>query len=416
MFSIRATTKSIHCRINLPSSKSESNRALIIRELCNADFNIENLSSADDTRILFDLLKSRQVELNAHEGGTTFRFLLALLALKGDRKILSAGDRMSKRPLTQLVDALKSIGADITYFDTEGLPPVIINKGNFGQNNFIKINASVSSQFISALLMIAPSLPDGLQIELEGKVLSWPYIKMTIDMMQYFGIEVAVSAVQQTGNKLLSVGAGNYIAKTFSVSADWSAASYFYEMAALSESATIELNGLRKNSFQGDEIISEIMNDFGIETNFTAKGVIIRKSAPARISKFIYNFSDCPDLVQTIAFTCAGLGIEAELSGLETLPLKETNRIMALKTEIEKLGTPVYADNNVLKIGANNSGYNNVNQFNSYTDHRMVMSAVPLSLLSNQLTFDELSCVSKSFPDFFSEISKAGITIIKTGN
>ncbi len=405
MHQISATSNHFDCKVQLPSSKSESNRLLIIKALTPKHFEIKNLSNADDTVTLANLLANETETLNCGSGGTTFRFLLALTALRGEKKILTCSKQLSQRPIKPLVEALLKMGANITYLNEIGFPPLEIGKGDFSNNREIEIEANISSQFISALLLIAPVLPNGLKLKLKGNILSQPYIELTLALMKAHGI------TSHFIENEISIAPQHYIASNTSVSSDWSAASYFYELAVFSQSAKIELAGLSFSSMQGDKIISELMKPFGIASIANANGITLVKNQITLPHYFEYNFQNCPDLVQTMALLCVGLGIEAKLYGIDNLIHKETNRVLALVHEIKKMGTAVTAHSNTLFIEANpNPTISNV-AFNTYEDHRMAMALAPLAAKYNSIILDDLYVVSKSFPNYWIALNQCGFFI-----
>lgn len=386
----------------MPASKSESNRLLIIRALTKKTYPIKNLSDADDSVILDDLLKSKNDVLNCGSGGTTFRFLLALLALKGERKLLTCSHQLKLRPVKTLVDALIKLGANINYAETVGFPPLIIGKGDFSKANSIEIEANISSQFISALLMIGPSLPNGLQIILNNKILSKPYIELTLGLMKNQGIK------SNFKDNTIRIEPQEYVSNEAIVGADWSAASYFYESAALMKTATIDMPGLHLNAMQGDKVIADLMIPFGIQTEQNSTGIKIIKSEIKRPEYFEYDFSDCPDLAQTFAFLCAGLGMEAKLNGIENLMYKETNRVHAITNEISKMGTTIMQSKNSIAIKANSQPKISNLTFNTYEDHRMAMAIAPLAAIYGSLFIDRPDVVTKSFPSYWLALEKCG--------
>ncbi len=329
-------SRKLQGEITLPGSKSIANRSLIIRALCGEDFEIENLSSAKDTQNLIELLASKEEILDAGPAGTTFRFMTAYLSLQEGTRILTGSERMKQRPIGVLVEALKGLGADIEYLENEGYPPLKIHSPkSLGQVSEISMAADISSQYISALLMIAPTLPKGLQINFQGEPVSLPYIRMTLRMMEYFGIKY------QEGKTSIRVFPGRYKARPFKVEADWSAASYYFSLAALANEADVQVNGLFEESHQGDSVMAEIGKSFGLQTAFNTKGIRITKQKTEIDSHFSWDFTECPDIAQTVAVICGGLGISAEFSGLKTLRIKETDRISALRIELAKVGVQV---------------------------------------------------------------------------
>jgi 3-phosphoshikimate 1-carboxyvinyltransferase len=338
-------------RLQLTGSKSESNRVLIIAALTDGKFTIHDLADARDTQTLIEIL----VQLpDAHEGveqmfdvgpaGTAMRFLTGLLSITPGRFLLTGSERMKERPIGILVNALRSMGADISYVQRDGYPPLRI-RGRKPEGNLVEMNPGVSSQFVSSLLLIAPVLPDGLTIQFSSSPVSKPYLNMTIELMRYFGAKV-----QWEGNSII-VEHSPYQSRDFCVEADWSAASYWYSVAALSEEADLFLGGLHRESLQGDSVLKEIYLQLGVETRFEEEGVrLVRNSEIVLPAVLEYDFSDCPDIAQTLACTCAGLGMGAKFSGLGTLRIKETDRLSALKNELFKFGvsTEIVSDSELI--------------------------------------------------------------------
>jgi 3-phosphoshikimate 1-carboxyvinyltransferase len=396
--------------VTLAGSKSISNRVLIIQALCNTDFKIEALANANDTELLAHLLKSNEEVLDAGPAGTTFRFMTAYLTLFGGNSILTGSERMKQRPIKVLVDACRKLGATIHYLENEGFPPLNIISGTISGGKQLAIPANTSSQYISALLLIAPILSGGLSLELTGKIVSKPYIEMTLGLMQYFGVS------HKWENQVIVITEQAYQAKPFIVEADWSAASYYYSLAALSDEADICLNGLFENSLQGDSALVNIFESFGVKTHFTERGIRLIKHQTVIPDAFHYDFILCPDLAQTLAVVCAALGIKGYFSGLETLRIKETDRIQALENEISKGGCHISlfsTDDNTGKEVYEVFGKfatSVVPVFKTYEDHRMAMAFAPLALLS-PVEIDEPMVVIKSYPDFWTDFQHLGLII-----
>ena len=400
----------INGEITLTASKSISNRVLIIQALYGNDFTIENLAKAEDTRILQELLNSDETTLDVGLAGTTMRFLTAFLALKKGNFILTGAKRMKQRPIKILVEALKQLGADIEYLEEEGFPPLKIRGGNIAGGR-IAINGDVSSQFISALLLIAPKLEKGLILELKGEVISKPYIDMTISIIQRFGAEVNWEGSSIVVKKL-NVNAPK--TNTFFVEADWSAASYWYGIAALSKSANIALYGLEQESLQGDAEVQEIYKQFGVNTEFIENGIRLVKHPDFKIqdSALRLDFSNCPDIAQTVAVTCATLNVGAHFTGLITLRIKETDRIFALQKELTKLGFQIKVKDNdliILKV-LQESAIQNEELVKTYNDHRMAMAFAPLGLIAPVKIEDE-NVVIKSYPNFWEDLKAVGFEL-----
>lgn len=402
--SISITTAKLQGEIMLPSSKSESNRVLIINALCEQKSDLINLSTARDTQTLQTLLQSEEETLDVKDAGTTMRFLTAYCTIKNRPTLLKGTARMHERPIRELVEALRQVGGQITYEQNEGFPPIYIHQFNYeAQAQHIQIKGNISSQYISAVLMIAPLLPKGLLLEILPPVSSEPYIKMTLNLMQRFGI-----LYSWTENRIL-IPHQQYRASTYVVESDWSAASYWYSMIALTSKSEIFLKGLRQNSLQGDSQIAKIMKNLGVKTSYAKEGVLLQKTTTKR-SVFKYNFTDCPDLAQTIAVLCAALGVEAHLTGLHSLKIKETDRLMALKLELEKFGVDAKIKNdNTLFIAAQQLKAPTTS-IQTYHDHRMAMAFAPLALLF-PLHIEAPDVVAKSYPHFWEDLKKVGFEI-----
>ncbi len=411
IYQVSKKDRQINGEITLDGSKSISNRVLIIRALCDDDFEIEHLSTSRDTQTLQKLITSEDKFLYAGAAGTTFRFMTAYLSLKEGTQVLTGSQRMKMRPIGVLVNALRQLGASIEYLEKEGFPPLKIGELQIGKTNQIMIPANVSSQFISALLMIAPSLPRGLILQLSGKIVSRPYIEMTLKLMAFFGIEY------EWQDDLIKISPQKYIAKNFKVEADWSAASYYYSIAAFSEYTDLQLNGLWKTSVQGDAVIAEMMKQFGVLTTFNRKGILLKKSRKPPPLTFEWNFLNCPDIAQSLAVICAGLGVKSIFSGLETLRIKETDRISALQNELKKIGVsfskvqPPLTENDDQECFLI-EGKTQIDRliFKTYNDHRMAMAFTPLAMFDKILLEDSL-VVEKSYPGFWNDLKKLGFLI-----
>lgn len=387
--------------IHLTASKSESNRALIIQALCDDAFEIDNLSISNDTVVLQQLLNSDENELSVNLAGTAMRFLTAYLSIQKQEVVLTGAQRMKERPIKVLVDALKQLGAEIYYQEKEGYPPLKISGKKLSGDQVI-IEGGISSQYISALLMIAPTLEHGLIIEFEGEIISKPYINMTIEMMHYFGTNV------QWEENSIVVKPGNYKANNFKVEADWSAASYWYSMVALAKEADITLFGLKGESLQGDSVVQEIYKSLGVVTELVDGGIRLTKNPEFKAKNLEVDFINCPDIAQTVAVTCAALNVNAKLIGLKTLRIKETDRIAALHTELKKLGFSVEVDNDDIIINTINSAPFQFNEFvETYEDHRMAMAFAPIAL-QNIVTIEDKNVVAKSYPDFWRDLEGVG--------
>lgn len=401
--SIEKRSKLEPVSIPLPSSKSESNRALIINSFANG--NLFNLSEARDTDIMQGLLGSESKELNVRDAGTTMRFLVAYMALTNQNKILTGTPRMCERPIGILVDALREIGAKIEYLENDGFPPLETVGFNSQATSEISIRGDVSSQYISAIMMMAPMLPQGLAITLTGKIGSKPYILMTLELMKEFGASVSMPAENK-----IQVDPAAYKSGSFHVESDWSGASYWFGIVALAEEATIKLEGLKAESLQGDSKIVETADMLGVHTEFVDGGLQLTKKESQ--SHITYDFSNCPDLAQTVIVVCAAKGIKAEFTGLESLKIKETDRILALQNELAKIGASLVEENGNKWIVHPATKLDLVQPilFETYEDHRMAMAFAPLATLMN-ITIDDPSAVNKSYPSFWNHMQQAGFNL-----
>ncbi len=401
--SLKSSNLPISTTINLVSSKSESNRALIINALEGFRCDMRNLSSARDTQTMKALLNSSDYIADVIDAGTTMRFLASYFAISGKAKLLTGTPRMCERPIGILVDSLKLLGADIEYASKVGFPPLKLNSFKYSGVTQIEIRGDVSSQFISSILMIAPKLPKGLTIKLLGEVGSKPYIEMTIAQMRLFGAEVDMD----WANNTIKIKNTPYLASKYTVESDWSGASYWYSVAAIANEAEIKLLGLKENSLQGDSAIVEIMKSLGVNSNFTAEGVILTKIENK--NSFEYDFSNCPDLAQTVAVICAAKGIEATFTGLESLKVKETDRVLALQNELKKIGADLIEVSKNLKYKLKPPAENAINktaiEFETYDDHRMAMAFAPLSM-KMPVIIKHPEVVAKSYPSFWEDFRK----------
>ncbi|CAN5124018.1 3-phosphoshikimate 1-carboxyvinyltransferase [soil metagenome] len=391
--------------IKITGSKSESNRLLILQALY-PQISLENISNSDDSAVLKKALGITTGIADIHHAGTAMRFLTGFYTAKpGVEVVLTGSSRMKERPIGLLVEALRSLGAQIEYIEKEGYPPLKIT-GKVLKESSVSVKANISSQYISALMLMAPSLPYGLEIQLEGPVTSEPYILMTLDLLRSLGIKGKLTG------KTIQIEAAEKIAPvTIQVESDWSSASYFFSLAAISSSADIELSTFKKQSLQGDSFIVEIYKQLGVVTSFIKNTIILEKRPGTKPRKVIQNLQNAPDIAQTIAVTCLALGIECELSGLHTLKIKETDRLVALKTEMEKFGASVSITNDSLKLIPPQTLNENV-CVSTYNDHRMAMAFAPLSL-KVPLEIEDAGVVSKSYPEFWDDMEKLGISVVK---
>ncbi len=423
------SNKHIKGTVNLTGSKSECNRALIIEALSNGKVKVDNVSDSADSVLLAGILRKNQesrvknqevLEVNGGEpltthhsplttvnigpAGTAMRFLTAYYAIQDDEVILTGSQRMKERPIGILVDALRELGAHIDFEEKEGYPPIKL-KGSFGQlTRKISIKGNISSQYITALLLIAARLPFGLDLHIEGELTSRPYVEMTLTMLQSAGIQHVWT------DNIISIANQEFAKTSLYIEPDWSAASYWYAIAALADEAEIFLTGLTAYSLQGDSVITEIMANFGITSQFKDGGVhLLKEKKP--LSRKIFDMKECPDLAQTVIVVCAALGHEATFTGLETLKIKETDRVLALQTELAKMGVKLIEKGQVYKLDCSEKFIPERMFINTYHDHRMAMAFAPLALIVPQLEFENGPVVEKSYPAFWDDLEKQGFAV-----
>jgi 3-phosphoshikimate 1-carboxyvinyltransferase len=395
--------------IKITGSKSETNRLLLIQALY-PNIKLENTSISDDSEVMTKALTNNQQPTNnlidIHHAGTAMRFLSAYFATQeGSEIVLTGSSRMKERPIQILVDALKQLGADIEYIENYGFPPLKIIGKKLTQNK-VSLPANISSQYVSALLLIAPKLENGLELNLEGKITSISYIKMTLALLNEIGI-----ATSFEGNKItVFPKLTTHNSQLITIESDWSSASYYYSIIALSEIGTqITLSSFKENSFQGDSILSEIYKNFGVETFFKNNCIILKKTYNLQLTTYNLQLNNAPDIAQTIAVTCFGLRLNCKLSGLHTLKIKETDRLEALKNELTKLGAKVTITNDSLTLESSNSINENV-IIKTYQDHRMAMAFAPLAL-KVPVIIEDAQVVSKSYPSFWEDLKSIGFQI-----
>ena len=395
-------------KLQITGSKSETNRLLLLKALY-PNLILENTSNSDDSEVMLKALQNSQLAtrnsqlVDVHHAGTAMRFLTAFFAIQEGKEVLLTGSsRMKERPIKILVEALQQLGAEISYEENEGFPPIRIN-GKKLIHNKVSLPANVSSQYISALLLIAPRLENGLELTLEGEITSIPYIKMTLALLNEIGVKTTFQ-----GNKIIVNSLPTSNSQLLTVESDWSSASYWYSIIALSEvGAQITLSSYKVNSLQGDCALIEIYKDFGVETIFNNDNSIsISKVNFKNQKSLIFNLQSSPDIAQTIAVTCFGLGIGCDLYGLHTLKIKETDRLEALKAELIKLGAEILVTNESLHLKPSTSINENI-AIKTYQDHRMAMAFAPLALRV-PITIEEAEVVSKSYPDFWEDLKKIG--------
>ena len=395
--------------IKITGSKSETNRLLLLQALY-PNLVLDNTSNSDDSEVMLKALQNSQLLtpnsqlIDVHHAGTAMRFLTAYFSIQEEKEVVLTGSsRMKERPIKILVEALNQLGAEISYEENEGFPPIRI-KGKKLTQNKVSLPANVSSQYISALLLIAPKLENGLELTLEGEITSVPYIKMTLTLLNEIGVKTSF-----VGNKISVKPQFTIHNSQFTIESDWSSASYWYSIVALSEIGTqISLSSYKKNSLQGDSALANIYQDFGVETVFNEdNSITISKTKNHQLSIVNYQLNNCPDIAQTITVTCFGLGIGCDLTGLHTLKIKETDRLEALKIELTKLGATISVTNESLTLVASNHINENI-AIDTYQDHRMAMAFAPLALKIS-LTINQAEVVSKSYPDFWEDLKIIGI-------
>ncbi len=398
--------KNIDLEINLPASKSISNRALILNALSYSPYDVENISDSDDTRVMVEAFDSNSNHFDVGAAGTSMRFLTAFLSKTVGEWTITGSERMKNRPIKILVDAINSLGGKIEYMEKEGYPPLKIY-GSALMGGEINLDGSVSSQYISALMMIAPYMQDGLKIKLQGKVISKPYIQMTQKMMADFGVKVDFE------ENTIDIRPQSYTPIRYYVESDWSAASYWYEILTFAENGKIHLNGLKKESLQGDSYVAEIYKNFGIETEYFDNYVVLSKNTEHRIqnselkTSFLeLDFTDIPDLAQTVVVTCCLKNTSFKFSGLQSLKIKETNRVAALINELKKLGFVLHEPTEgELAWNGKKCDSDEIPSIATYEDHRMAMAFAPVALF-RPIEIQHPEVVSKSYPGFWEDINK----------
>ncbi|MBA9073822.1 3-phosphoshikimate 1-carboxyvinyltransferase [Flavobacterium gossypii] len=391
--------------ISITGSKSETNRLLLLQALF-PNIVLENTSNSDDSDVMAEALNTKDSVIDIHHAGTAMRFLTAYFATQENREVVLTGSsRMKERPIKILAEALRQLGASISYEEKEGFPPIRI-KGRKLSKSRVSLPADISSQYISALLLIAPKLENGLELLLEGKITSVPYIKMTLALLE----EIGVKTKFQENTITILPKSPNGEPHTLTVESDWSSASYYYSIVALAAIGTeIKLSSYKKNSLQGDSALAEIYKNFGVKTSFGTNSVTLQKIESHNTNTLELNLNDSPDIAQTVAVTCFGLGMPCYLTGLHTLKIKETDRLEALKSELEKLGAKIKVTDDSLQLEASTEINPNVS-IATYNDHRMAMAFAPLSL-KIPIIIKEAEVVSKSYPDFWDDLKSIGFQI-----
>ncbi|MDG2396254.1 MAG: 3-phosphoshikimate 1-carboxyvinyltransferase [Flavobacteriaceae bacterium] len=403
---ITNSQKKCYGELEISGSKSESNRLLIIKSFI-PNIEIQNLSNSDDTILLLNALSSKKSILDIKHAGTAMRFLTAFFATQPKKKVLLTGsERMKERPIGVLVDALKKIGADISYDGHSGFPPLKIN-GKIIKGGELSLSSNVSSQFISAILLISPFLENGITLKLNGKITSLPYIEMTLSILKKIGV------IYNFKNNVIKIEKFDRIKENLIVvESDWSSASYYYSCVALSDNAELKLTRFYDKSIQGDSILIDLYKNFGVESRIKDGALYLRKIKKIKVKNSMdFNLINCPDLAQTIAVTSFGVGVECNLYGLHTLRVKETDRLEALHTELSKLGANVKITRDSLHIYQSESIFSNI-KIKTYNDHRMALAFAPLAL-KVPIQIENYKVVSKSFPTFWEDMESIGFQVIK---
>ncbi len=394
----------LNSKISITGSKSESNRLLLLQALY-GNIEILNISNSDDAKVMRKGLAISKGEVDIHHAGTAMRFLTSYFATQNGKEVtLTGSQRMTERPIEVLVVALQHLGADIEYVQNHGYPPIHI-KGKRLTKHKVSLPANISSQYISSLLLIASSLENGLELELIGKITSVPYIKMTLSLLNEIGVENTFD-----GNTIKVMPKASVPEKTLTVESDWSSASYFYSIIALADiGSEITLSAYKNKSLQGDSVLAKIYEDFGVETHFNETKIVLKKAFNCSQLKVKYDLSNAPDIAQTIAVTCFGLGLACHLTGLHTLKIKETDRLAALQTELSKLGAEIKVTDSELKLYTKTKLIPGVS-IDTYNDHRMAMAFAPLAM-KTPLSVNDAGVVSKSYPDFWEDLKALGFQI-----
>lgn len=400
---LQTTHSNLQAQIAVTGSKSETNRLLLLQALF-PNITLANTSNSDDSEVMEKALKGSEEIVDIHHAGTAMRFLTAFFAVNEGREVVLTGSqRMTERPIKVLVEALEQLGAQITYENQEGYPPIRI-KGQKITASKVNIPANVSSQYISALLLVAPKLENGIEINLVGEITSVPYIKMTLALLNDLGIETSFE-----GNTLKVFPKAAVASREMVVESDWSSASYFFSLAALSETASITINSYKENSLQGDSALVEIYKLLGVDSHFENNALTLTKNTNYTPETLNLDLNNTPDIAQTIVVTCLGLGIGCHLTGLHTLKIKETDRLEALRIELTKLGANISVTNDSLTLIPTKKINENI-KIATYNDHRMAMAFAPLAL-KVPIIIENAEVVSKSYPDFWDDMKKLDFII-----
>ena len=397
---LRHQSGNLHGRIQITGSKSESNRMLLLQALY-PKITLDNLSNSDDTVAMKSGLESDKNMVDIGHAGTSMRFLSAYYStLENQEKILTGSSRMQERPIGILVDALRQLGADISYLKNEGYPPLLI-KGKQLRANEVRLSANISSQYITALMLIAPSLPDGLRLYLEGKITSIPYIEMTLSLLHKIGVDAIFS-----GQHIQVFPKKDITQITHAVESDWSSASYYFSMVALAKEADVSLSTYKKDSLQGDRVLMDVYQQFGVKSSIENNTLALKKQTMGSTHVQL-DLSDAPDIAQTIAVTCYGLGLSCSLTGLHTLKIKETDRLVALQNELSKLGATIEITDKSLHLHKRTNPIRPNVLIETYHDHRMAMAFAPLGLLV-PIRIQDADVVTKSYPGFWKDLEQNG--------
>jgi 3-phosphoshikimate 1-carboxyvinyltransferase len=400
---LQTSHSNLQVDIAVTGSKSETNRLLLLQALF-PNITLANTSNSDDSEVMQKALKGDEEIVDIHHAGTAMRFLTAYFAVNDGREVVLTGSqRMTERPIKVLVEALGQLGAKITYEKEVGYPPIRI-KGQKITASKVTIAANVSSQYISALLLVAPKLENGIELTLDGEITSIPYIKMTLALLNDLDIKTSFE-----GNVIKVYPKQEVVAKEMVVESDWSSASYFFSLVALADTASITLSSYKENSLQGDSALVEIYKQMGVETHFEGNKMTLVKMPDFKLETLTLELNNTPDIAQTIVVTCLGLGIGCHLTGLHTLKIKETDRLEALRIELTKLGANISVTDHSLTLVATNNINNNV-KIATYNDHRMAMAFAPLAL-KVPIIIENAEVVSKSYPDFWEDMKKLDFSV-----
>ena len=408
MVKINASSNRIEGCVQLSASKSISNRLLIIKAISNSSFDLHNLSASDDTQILNQILSNTSLpnDINCHHAGTTLRFLTAYLSTIKGRYRVFGSERMHQRPIKPLVDCIRKLGIEIRYLKNEGFPPIEIFGNETIEGGELTIPGNISSQFISALLLIAPKLKNGLSLRITEPILSTPYIKMTLSLMQEMGIDY------KWDKNTIHVKQQSYSTGNLAAENDWSSASFIYSLASLSCEAKIEIPHLYLNSIQGDSYVSELYSHLGVETYFHKRGITLLKNNQVS-TKVECNLSDFPDLALPYVVSCAGLGVEVYITGLESLKIKESNRLVTIKRELSKFNVECEINDHSISIPKKQRVTYNGEVIDDHNDHRIPMSIAPLAIKTGgNIFFKNSLVVNKSYPLFWDDLKKLGFSIM----